>query len=156
VPEAGQVLYQSKIGLRTKVFDALKWLAAMCSHVPNKGEQMVRYYAYYSNVSRGKRIKTDADDRIPCILEPDLADKALRQNWARLMQKIYETDPLICPGCNGAMHVISCIDDDQVIKMIFKYLGLREAKRKPPARANSSPVETFLMYDALPSPSTDA
>jgi hypothetical protein len=27
-----------------KVFDALEWLAAMCSHVPNKGEQMVRYY----------------------------------------------------------------------------------------------------------------
>jgi|GEM_PF-6387328 len=23
---------------------ALEWLAAMCSHIPNKGEQMVRYY----------------------------------------------------------------------------------------------------------------
>jgi len=27
--------------------------------VPNKGEQMVRYYGYYSNVSRGKRKKRD-------------------------------------------------------------------------------------------------
>ena len=34
---------------------ALEWLAAMCSHIPNKGEQMVRYYGYYSNVSRGKK-----------------------------------------------------------------------------------------------------
>jgi len=32
----------------------------MCSHVPGKGEQMVRYYGYYSNVARGKRKKADA------------------------------------------------------------------------------------------------
>ena len=25
--------------------DAIEWLAAMCYHVPNKGEQMVRYGA---------------------------------------------------------------------------------------------------------------
>jgi hypothetical protein len=28
-------------GKEEKVFDALEWLAAMCSHVPNKGEQPV-------------------------------------------------------------------------------------------------------------------
>jgi hypothetical protein len=55
-------------------------LAAMCSHVPNKGEQMVRYYGYYSNVARGKRKKADADDKIPCILEPELTDKVFRRN----------------------------------------------------------------------------
>jgi uncharacterized surface protein with fasciclin (FAS1) repeats len=43
--------YRSKDGKKENVFDALEWLAAMCSHVPNKGEQMVRYYGYYSNVS---------------------------------------------------------------------------------------------------------
>ena len=48
----------------------MEWLAAMCSHVPNKGEQMVRYYGYYSNVSRGKRKRNDQDKRIPSILEP--------------------------------------------------------------------------------------
>ena len=26
-----------------KVFDALDWLVAMCSHVPDKGNQMVKY-----------------------------------------------------------------------------------------------------------------
>ncbi|MCK5010620.1 MAG: transposase [Deltaproteobacteria bacterium] len=44
--------YQSKDAKQTKTFDALEWLAAMCSHGPNRGEQMVRYYGYYSNVSR--------------------------------------------------------------------------------------------------------
>lgn len=59
--------YQSKDGLQTKVFDALEWIAAMCSHAPGKSEheQMIRYYGHYGNVSRGKRKKSDADDKIP-------------------------------------------------------------------------------------------
>jgi hypothetical protein len=43
---------------KEKIFDALDWLTAMTSHVPNKGEQMLRYYGHYSNacpVAFGKR-----------------------------------------------------------------------------------------------------
>lgn len=36
--ETGQVEYWSKDGKETKIFDALEWLAAMCSHVSNQGE----------------------------------------------------------------------------------------------------------------------
>jgi len=28
-------------------------------------------------------------------------------NWARLIQKVYHTDPLLCPKCNGSMRIIS-------------------------------------------------
>jgi hypothetical protein len=38
IPEESKVLYQSKDGKKENMFDALEWLAAMCSHVPNKGE----------------------------------------------------------------------------------------------------------------------
>jgi hypothetical protein len=87
--------------------------AAMCSHVPNKGEQMVRYYGYYSpasrGISRGKRKKQDHDGCgwIPCILEEDGSSKERRKNWARLIQKIYEMDQLTCQKCSGKMKVIS-------------------------------------------------
>ncbi|MBW2660890.1 MAG: transposase [Deltaproteobacteria bacterium] len=33
-----KVLYESKDGKAEKVFDALEWMAAMCSHIPNRGE----------------------------------------------------------------------------------------------------------------------
>ncbi len=69
--EESRVIYESKDGKEEKVFDALEWLAAMGSHVPNKGEQMVRYYGYYSNVSRGKCKKETEDALIPPILEPE-------------------------------------------------------------------------------------
>ncbi|UCF82146.1 MAG: transposase [Desulfobacteraceae bacterium] len=71
-----------------KTFDALEWLAAMCSHVPNKGEQMVRYYGYYSNVSRGKRKKQNQDESIHYILKPDGSSREHRRNRVRLIQKI--------------------------------------------------------------------
>ena len=61
-------------------------MAAMCSHVPNKGEQMVRYYGYYSNVSRGSRKRQNQDEWIPCILEPDKDSKEYRRNWARFIR----------------------------------------------------------------------
>ena len=50
----GTVIYAAKDGNDRKVFEAGEWLTAMCSHVPNRGEQMVRYYCWYSNVLRGK------------------------------------------------------------------------------------------------------
>lgn len=107
IPEDCKVVYQSKDSKEEKIFDALEWLAAMRSHVPNKGEQMVRYLGYYSNVARGKRKKSDQDELIPSILEPDGSSNEYRRNWARLIQKIYETDPLCCPRCFGKMKVIS-------------------------------------------------
>ena len=98
-----QVVYRSKHGEEEKILDAMGWLAAMCSHVPDKGEQMVRYYGHYSTVSRGKRKKAELDELIPSMLEPEGSSKAHRKNWARLIQKIYGLDPLTCPKCQGRM-----------------------------------------------------
>ena len=90
LPDESKVVYRSKDGKREKTFDALEWLAVMCSHVPSKGEQMVRYYGYYGNVSRGRRKKSDQDGLVPCILQPEESSKEYRKNWARLIQKVYD------------------------------------------------------------------
>jgi len=47
-----------------------------------------------------------------------------KKNWARLIQKIYEVDPLICPKCQGPMKMISIIDDFDIIEKILKHLKL--------------------------------
>jgi hypothetical protein len=49
------------------------------------------------------------DKPIPGILEPQGDEKIFRRNWARLIQKIYEVHPLICPKCNGTMRIVSNI-----------------------------------------------
>ncbi len=113
------------------------------SHVfsrTQQGEQMVRYYGYYRNVARGKRRKADSDDVIPCVLEPELTDRNFRRNWARLIQKIYEVDPLVCPRCAGPMRVIAFIEQANVIRKILEHLGLWGSRHKPVPRANAPPV----------------
>ena len=37
IPQESKVLYQLKDGEKENMFDALEWLAAMCSHAPSKG-----------------------------------------------------------------------------------------------------------------------
>jgi hypothetical protein len=134
LPRETRVIYESRNGKRTKTFDALEWLAAMCSHVPNKGEQMVRYYGYYSNVCRGKRKAKGEDDALTTVLHPDDPSSApSRKEWARMIQKIYEVDPLICPKCNGAMRILAFIEDQEVIRKILHHLGLwKRTPRAPP------------------------
>jgi hypothetical protein len=62
---------------------------------------MVRYYGWYSNVARGKRQKLGEDGATPHVIESDRSAAAYRKSWARLIQKIYEVYPLICPKCQG-------------------------------------------------------
>jgi hypothetical protein len=57
--QEGKVIYTSKDGRTNKSFPALEWLANLSSHIPNRGEQMVRYYVWYSNVSQGKLLGED-------------------------------------------------------------------------------------------------
>lgn len=160
IPHEAKVIYHSKDGKEEKIFDALEWLAAMCSHVPNKGDPALRdYYGHCSpassGISRGRRKNNDQDELIPSILEPDGTSKAYRRNWARLIQKIYELDPLTCPRCTSQMRVISVIEQPEIIKKILKLLGLWEANppkvwlvkaRPPPKRANAPSPEIHLDY----------
>ena len=88
-----KVIYESKDAKTSKTFDALDWLAQLVTHIPNKGEQMVRYYGFYSNKSRGLRKKAGTDDEVPALIDSDISRKAFRKNWARLIQKVYNVDP---------------------------------------------------------------
>jgi hypothetical protein len=143
--DEGTVVYSAKKGKGRKVFDAPEWLAAMCSHVPNRGEQMVRYYGWYSNVTRGKRRKRAEGNAVPYIIESDRARAACRKSWARLIQKIYEVDPLICPKCRRTMRIISFIEDQDVVKTILKHLGLWLIRSRPPAKAHAPPAREYAV-----------
>ncbi len=144
-----KVIYQNKDGTSTKTFDALDWLAQLATHIPNKGEQMVRYYGFYLNKSRGLRKKAGTDDAVPALIESEVSSKEFRKNWARLIQEIYNVNPLLCPKCSGPMRIIAFIEDEQLVKKILKHLDLWDVKRKPPARANGPPteVEELKIYE---------
>ena len=71
---------------------------------------MVRYYGYYSNVTRGKRRERAEDYAIPYIIESDRFPAACRKRWARLIQKIEDKHCFFIVGAGGGFgkELISC------------------------------------------------
>jgi hypothetical protein len=73
-----------------------------------------------------------------------------RANWARLIQKVYETDPLNCPNCKGVMRILVFIEDAPVIRRILDHLGLWDIPKRQTQRGREPPVtaaeDTLLVY----------
>jgi hypothetical protein len=146
-----KVIYESKDGKTRETFDALDWLALLATHIPNRGEQMVRYYGYYSNKSRGLRKKAGRDNEVSALIDSDVSRKGFRKNWARLIQKIFNVDPLVCPRCHGQMRVISFIEQPEIIEKILKHLDLRETRNHdPPARKATHIPELIIDHSYSP------
>jgi len=64
--------------------------------------------------------------------------QAARYVWARLLARIHEVRPLLCPKCSGEMKIIASITEAVVIQEILGHLGeptspprLRSARRPP-------------------------
>ncbi len=135
--------------------DVAEFLARVLMHIPEPRRHLVRYYGWYSNVSRGKRrLREEAaesacpsgDGQAPSVRAkedqgPDA--RALRRSWAKLTKRIYEVDPLVCPSCGSEMKVIAFITEHEVVDKILSHLKRREEEgrgRGPPGRPNLAAV----------------
>jgi len=165
--EAGTVIYRSKMSRgkskkNFQMYTAEEFIAAITQHIPGKSFQMVRYYGWYSNKSRGLREKQDnltpdgqpldeTDEAIEIIDVSEYKPRRIpSKQWRDCIKKIYEADPLCCPKCGGEMKIVSFITDQQVIRQILKHLGLwtLTSSRDPPntssAPKNHEPVYEFF------------
>jgi hypothetical protein len=132
-PTSRTVIYRSKMhrGLKRnfEVFPVLDWLAAVTAHIPNKGEHLVRYYGWYSNVNRGKRRKAEESTHqgaraSMAEIPPPPGSSLFKQRWAEMIKKVYEADPLLCLRCGEGMRIIAFIDQPDVIEKILTHLSL--------------------------------
>jgi hypothetical protein len=107
---AGKVRYQHpRHGSQKESMDYLEFIARVTSHIPDKGQVMVRYYGLYSNAHRGKISKAASALSSPPIIEEEPLFVPSK-GWAEMIRKVYEVDPLLCPTCGGQMSIISFIE----------------------------------------------
>ena len=148
--KSGTVIYRSKMthGKNKKNFNAYtaeEFIAAITQHIPEKSFQMVGYYGWYSNKSRGMRLKQGmvrpGDEPLGHDAEVEIIDvseyepkRIPSKTWRECIKKIWEVDPLLCPNCGGEMKIISFITGASVIKQILQHLSLWEKglSRDPP------------------------
>jgi hypothetical protein len=105
-------------------FDSLDFIAQVTLHIPPKGKHLVRRYGVYSSRGRSTwkdrpalrakaperwygRAQIPAGDHASAELDAaageavELGAAARKEAWARLLAKIYEADPFLCPRCGG-------------------------------------------------------
>lgn len=117
-------------------FDAYDFLARLLQHIPAPRLHLVRYYGRYANAARAKRRKVAESDRnahrSAAAEEPSAAErKRLRRGWARMIRRIYEVDPLLCP-CGETMRILSFLTDPPVVAKVLRHLASRPMQRAPP------------------------
>ena len=70
-----------------------------------------------SEVEEGQQANVAMDQ------QPGLAFAiAARSARARLIKKVYEVDPLICPHCGGEMRFLAVIEEAPVIEKILRHI----------------------------------
>ena len=127
---ASTVIYRSKPHATLKrnyqLMLAIKWLRLLMNHIPDRHEYLVRYYGDYSNRARGaRRLIENGDGAAESVrVDEPPADTRRKANWARLIQKVYEVDPLECASCGSNMRIIAFIDATDAIERIVKHLNV--------------------------------
>ncbi len=154
-PEKGKVLYKTKyndyFGENIQLFTATDFIGALTQHIPPKHKNLIRYYGIYSSRSKGKARKDGSLDKFGWGTRSEekpqknpeenpfvtLSEKKFKQTWARLIKKVFEVDPFICPKCGSEMVVLAIITNPEEIQKILNHLR----KNKSPPFDNKTQPE---------------
>ncbi len=144
VKEYGTVIYRTKYneywGENIKLFKAIDFIAELTQHIPPKRKHLIRYYGLYSNRTKGKAVKDGSlakfgykvtserkTSKNPEHKMETVSAKASQRSWARLIQKVYEVDPLICEKCGHEMRVIAVITNPHEVQKVLECLKRNHA-----------------------------
>jgi hypothetical protein len=133
-----------RTGATSIELDPIEWIHRITSHIPDPGRHCQRFYGAYSN--RGRIPIATPDDktaglsaaRLPERDNSDGSREAL-STWARLIRKIFEADPLLCP-CGGRMRIASFITDPRVVDRILRHRQSERCKTQDPFETRAPPA----------------
>ena len=165
-----------RTGATEIVLDPLEFIHRVAMQIPGRGQHLVRYYGAYSCRGRRAHARMDeeqenenrddasaarpqgqAEDPAQADCQPDSESehaesdflRSRRRSWARMIRRIFEVDPLLCPDCGGQMKVIAVLTDPEVVDRILRHIKAKQEKEKeqeqaPPAPRGQDPPEQPL------------
>jgi hypothetical protein len=151
---------------KSETFKGFEFIDQLVAHLPPRRVQLVRRYGVYAGKVRKQwqerpsiyrlapegwqkghpnkppSMQTMAQESKETVQAPDAWSKLRKQSWARLLQKVYEVDPFICPKCQGVMAVVAIIEDPKELTKIIDWAMQqeREPQRTVCARSPPEPV----------------
>jgi hypothetical protein len=142
--------------------------SSTCRSVPNEAFQLVRRCGAYSGKVRNQRqqrsgiyhlapeawkqahqLRTRSiPEAEPVSVDstntPDALSRLRRQSWARLLRKVYDVDPFICPKCQGTMTVVAIIEDPAEPTKIIEWANIQEQEPLMSICARSPPESALV------------
>ena len=123
----------------TTLWEASDFIAALTQFIPPWGVRHIHYYGLYSSRCKARwhrwphvvRVaptgwKDSHAEQPPVNPAPSqvqtVPQAACRSAWARLIAKVYEIDPLVCPRCGSQMKLIAVITDPSEVRKILRHL----------------------------------
>ena len=135
------VTYTTKDGTALE-FSPVEFLARLSQHIPDKWEQMIRFYGAYSARTRGAKKQL----QIALGITPleHFEQKKPSKAWAACMKRIYELDPLLCPKCGSQMTIKAFITDSKEIERYIQKHGIPHYRAPP--KISSKPKVQLILY----------
>jgi hypothetical protein len=144
----GNVRYELKTpyrdGTTHVIFEPLDFIAKLAALVPPPRANLTRFHGVFAPNSRyrarvvpGRRARHAEEDKLGG--EPTLAERRASMTWAQRLKRVFGIDVEVCSVCGGAMRIVACIEDPDVIERILRHLDAKASEspesRLPPCRA---------------------
>ena len=148
---------------KSETFKGFEFVDQLVVHVPPRRVQLVRRYGVYAgkvrkqwqerpgiyrlapenwqkaHPNKGPTGATILSEDTSSTEAPDIWSKIRKQSWARLLKKVYEVDPFVCPKCQGTMAVVAIIEDPKELGKIIEWANQQEKEPRLTLCARAPP-----------------
>ena len=151
----GQIRYELKTpyndGTTHVIFEPLDFISRLAALVPKPRVNLTRFHGVFAPNSKvralvtpakrgkGKQVKTPKETQ-----QQTPAEQRASMTWAQRLKRVFNIDIETCSECGGAVKVIACIEDPEVIAKILTHLDEKTAS-----------AEQGLLPDSRAPPQTD-
>jgi hypothetical protein len=97
------------------VFEPLDFLSRLAALVPSPRVNLTRFHGVFAPV-RGNVAQRG---------QGRATSRPSSMGWAQRLKRVFGMEIRKCEHCAGAVRIIACIEDAQVIEKILQHLGLR-------------------------------
>ena len=148
--EQGKVRYELKTpyrdGTTHVIFEPLDFIARLAALVPKPRVNLTRFHGVFAPNSQHRALVTPAKrgrgNKRQATGEGQAqtpTERRASMTWAQRLKRVFNIDIETCQACGGAVRIIACIEEPDVIEKILTHLDKQgtstDVARLPPCRA---------------------
>lgn len=129
--ESGKIRYELKNPYRNGtthvIFEPLDFIARLAALVPKPRVHLTRFHGVFAPHSKYRELvtgeaKQHKRELIGVGEAKTVGEQRAAMTWAMRLKRVFNIDVMVCNRCQGAVKIIACIEDKQVIAKILSHV----------------------------------